>query len=560
MKLIHIFIEFHKSIRSLNISLGGPFSLCVTEESVTTVERVDTTAYYCDYHCSAIIGANGVGKSSILDFLETSLHMSDSSGILIFFDESDRSLHACCINMKLPNSRDADIIAHDDFESFAQKNSIKIIKINNVTEAQNRLGYEKQLRHPLVQNRSLDNYSRLKSRRKRYFDNLLRYFRRTSGSDNIIEDVGFEFNFHDASEKFLRSPIATNFPEKHKNLYHEAHRTLNRFKASHRKTVQSSQDLIEILFALNIYPLIMDISSEVNSESRKKVSDFLYFYLLKSISYGYSTLLKAFEDSIEALKYAENWDVFRLPDLDSSLFSDDIDIYRMQEVLNQAKHVFTSISYHIYEVPRRSRDSGSELSFLIDDFFSVSEIIGLLNSLSRNVLSNTSWGWRGISTGEMARAHIFSETFDCLKNAKRGSYLIIIDEVDLYLHPEWQRSFLHSYLELLLNIKNPKARPQVILTTHSPIIVSDFLPNDIASLSKDVNGRISTRKSLGFGTNITNLFIDGMHVDSTFGEHSRRAIISLMERAKENSLSSFDKALVKEMGDTYIREYLLRND
>lgn len=561
MKLIHIFIEFHKSIRSLNVPLGGPFSLHLTLESTAIEKRTDTTAYYRGYHCSAIIGVNGVGKSSILDFIESALFATDSVGTLVFLNESDQTLHACCINMELLGAENTDITVHDGFENFAQTHNIKIIKINNVTEAQNRLGYEKQSHHPLLQNRSLDHYSRLKSRRKRYFDNLLRYFRWSSNSDNIIEDVGFEFNFHDSTEKLTRFSLSTGLSNKHQQAVKESEELLgNLTQSSNKNWSTSSQKLNDLLFSYNIYSLITDLTSEVNSEHRKQTSTFLYYYLLKSISFSYTSFQKAFEDSIEALKYSENWNIFSSSTFASSFQADDVDIYRMQEILNQTSHAFSSISFQLYEIPRRTRNRESELSYLVDDFYSVSEIIGLCNTLPRNTLANISWGWRGISTGEMAKAHIFSETFDCLNKPKRANYLIVIDEVDLYLHPEWQRSFLHSYLELLDNLQGFRARPQVLLTTHSPIIISDFLPGDIASLTKNTNGIVSTRKSLGFGTNITNLFIDGMHVDSTFGEHSRRVITTLMERAKENSLTDFDKSLIEHMGNTYIRDYLLKND
>lgn len=265
------------------------------------------------------------------------------------------------------------------------------------------------------------------------------------------------------------------------------------------------------------------------------------------------------EDAVEALRYSENWNIFKNSNFSISINPSDIDIYRMQEILNHVSSIFRNISYHLCEIPRRSSSGDVDIGYFVDDFYSVSEIIGLANLLPRNILSNISWGWRGISTGEMARSHVFSETYDCLKKNKRDNIIIILDEADLYLHPEWQRSFLHSYLKLLDNIKTSKKhKHQIILTTHSPIIVSDFLPDDIVSLTKNKNGKLSIRKSLGFGTNLTNLFIDGMHVDSTFGEHSRRVIVTLMQRAQDGSLTEFDRSLIEEMGNEYVRDYLLK--
>ncbi|WP_163003860.1 AAA family ATPase, partial [Pseudomonas viridiflava] len=92
--------------------------------------------------------------------------------------------------------------------------------------------------------------------------------------------------------------------------------------------------------------------------------------------------------------------------------------------------------------------------------------------------------------GEMAYTHLFSETYNCAKKSKKANYIIVIDEADLYLHPEWQRGFLDSYLELLERVEWKGARPQIIITTHPPIIISDFLPQDIVSLAKDASGKV----------------------------------------------------------------------
>ncbi|MBN0787330.1 hypothetical protein JTM05_32260, partial [Pseudomonas aeruginosa] len=50
------------------------------------------------------------------------------------------------------------------------------------------------------------------------------------------------------------------------------------------------------------------------------------------------------------------------------------------------------------------------------------------------------------------------------------------------------------------------------------------------------------------------------HLTATVGEHSRKAIVSLVEKSESQTLSSLDKALIKGMGNKFVREYLLQND
>ncbi|WP_072621109.1 AAA family ATPase [Spirulina major] len=53
-----------------------------------------------------------------------------------------------------------------------------------------------------------------------------------------------------------------------------------------------------------------------------------------------------------------------------------------------------------------------------------------------------------------------------LKNPLEGDGIVLIDEVDLHLHPSWQRSLCDRFINTFPNC-------QFILTTHSPLVISD---------------------------------------------------------------------------------------
>ncbi|MNX74651.1 recombination protein F [compost metagenome] len=53
-----------------------------------------------------------------------------------------------------------------------------------------------------------------------------------------------------------------------------------------------------------------------------------------------------------------------------------------------------------------------------------------------------------------------------LDNPLEGDGIVLIDEVDLHLHPKWQRSLIRQLSETLPNC-------QFVLTTHSPLVISD---------------------------------------------------------------------------------------
>jgi predicted ATP-binding protein involved in virulence len=53
-----------------------------------------------------------------------------------------------------------------------------------------------------------------------------------------------------------------------------------------------------------------------------------------------------------------------------------------------------------------------------------------------------------------------------LDNPLNGDGIVLIDEADLHLHPQWQRSFITRLIETFPNC-------QFVLTTHSPLMISD---------------------------------------------------------------------------------------
>ena len=63
--------------------------------------------------------------------------------------------------------------------------------------------------------------------------------------------------------------------------------------------------------------------------------------------------------------------------------------------------------------------------------------------------------------------------------------IVLIDELDLHLHPKWQRRVIHDLKRLFPQI-------QFITTTHSPQLIGEALPNEIRILA-DGMASIPTR-------------------------------------------------------------------
>lgn len=72
------------------------------------------------------------------------------------------------------------------------------------------------------------------------------------------------------------------------------------------------------------------------------------------------------------------------------------------------------------------------------------------------------------------------DTFPDLPNPLHGSLVVLVDEIDLHLHPEWQRKIIKYLSDLFPNV-------QFIVTAHSPLIIQSADNVNLIMLEKDDN-------------------------------------------------------------------------
>ncbi len=56
-------------------------------------------------------------------------------------------------------------------------------------------------------------------------------------------------------------------------------------------------------------------------------------------------------------------------------------------------------------------------------------------------------------------------------------FVVLIDEVELHLHPQWQRALLPAVLSILRDLPNRTAAVQIIATTHAPLVMASVEPD-----------------------------------------------------------------------------------
>jgi hypothetical protein len=147
---------------------------------------------------------------------------------------------------------------------------------------------------------------------------------------------------------------------------------------------------------------------------------------------------------------------------------------------------------------------------------------------------------RILSSGEMAFLTLMSKFLSNISDLDVMNPLILIDEGELGLHPQWQKQYLNILLEFLPKIFKNK-NVQLILTTHSPFLVSDLPKENIIFLKRDKEGKceVSDLKDhkATFGANIHTLFSDSFFMQGgLIGEFAKKKIdrvIALLQSDKE---------------------------
>ncbi|MBD1927298.1 AAA family ATPase [Trichocoleus sp. FACHB-90] len=92
-----------------------------------------------------------------------------------------------------------------------------------------------------------------------------------------------------------------------------------------------------------------------------------------------------------------------------------------------------------------------------------------------------------------------------LPNPLQGEGVVLIDEIELHLHPKWQREIIPALTRTFPNC-------QFIVTTHSPQVISEVKPNGIYILEATSEGVVAKRPESSYGRDSNRILEDLMGV------------------------------------------------
>ena len=150
---------------------------------------------------------------------------------------------------------------------------------------------------------------------------------------------------------------------------------------------------------------------------------------------------------------------------------------------------------------------------------------------------------------------------------KYHCFNLVIDEVEICFHPEYQRTYLVKLLRLMerLEFNRNERRINILITTHSPFLLSDVPADHVLYMTDDT--KLPANRT--FGANIYDLLNQQFFMNNTIGEFAAQKINEVVALYGMNKRSEQRKrqfrvnynsyvGLYNLIGDDYLRKVVLR--
>jgi len=149
----------------------------------------------------------------------------------------------------------------------------------------------------------------------------------------------------------------------------------------------------------------------------------------------------------------------------------------------------------------------------------------------RLTVDQLSDGEKGVMAliGDLARRMSIANPL--LDEPLEGEGVVLIDEIDLHLHPLWQRMVVSGMTEIFPNC-------QFLISTHSPHVVTHVRPEHLFLMSMTDEGLEAARAEESYGKTVERVLEDLMGLPTTRPDEVKERILEVYRRIDEGDLDT----------------------
>lgn len=208
--------------------------------------------------------------------------------------------------------------------------------------------------------------------------------------------------------------------------------------------------------------------------------------------------------SKEIEEYIKTNRLLKMKDMGYSYIEDEVLkklVYKIAElthIMNKYKiwNFIRKLNNVVKEIPKEYFQGNGIIELCLNYVETNSKIIQGLRELTEmydrqmsgdyNSLNILNFSFMGLSDGLLYKIKLYSTIESIIirnRSVKYNNIILLLDEPELYMHPEWARRFIYELFSLFHD-KYPDLKFQIIITTHSPFLLSDLPVENIALIKK----------------------------------------------------------------------------
>ena len=506
MELVYLWVEKYKNIKNQGFNFSPRFTCKYENGKLTIEEKKDYVSIFPDnIDIAAIVGENGSGKSTIGEILGIFTYTEDLSNnsFLVFFDGNKflfkKSYTEDAIFFNVINNTNFDyenkyiprqIFAKyfaNELSTFLNNNKpyTESLKINDGFN-----GYYEYIK-PLMKNNS----PHINEGEKTKYDLFNKIFLKLlTENKNTFDFINENYMFDRYQSELHLYEFGTFF--------------------------LSNENFLKLIGGkLQTYTIF------VENDTHPEITLFKFLVLYKlfhqiDIPTFYQNIFEDIKADFDSLSSIDDYaNIINLLDTNENIFT-------RQNVEN----ILEKFEYKGKEIWREKKSND------------IKNIAGNSNPLLQKLTENFNrpyiynskdedYNFLSLSSGEREYLYLFTYFIHNLKKSDGREFVYIFDEPDLGLHPNLQKKLVKDMINAVEKYyyKNITNSIQLILTSHSPFILSDLPKGNVIFLKKDKEGNCKNvteeTKIETFGANIHTLLSHGFFMEGgLMGEFAKEKI------------------------------------